>query len=79
MLDSDLGISEFELQSRSYVHFQTNAFGKGMKPLYTSINTIRYYHCCSSTREPSRSGQQNTPTVYDIKQSDGEASVKLEL
>ena len=28
-----LGISEFELQSRYYVHFWTDAFGKGIKSI----------------------------------------------
>ena len=26
-------VSEFELQSRYYIHFQTNTLGKGMNPL----------------------------------------------
>ena len=26
-------VSEFELKSRYYVHFQANTFGKGMNPL----------------------------------------------
>ena len=31
---TDIGIvvSEFEFQSRYYVHFRTNTLGKGMKP-----------------------------------------------
>ena len=33
VLDSDLKISEFELQSDYYLHFQTNTLGKGMNPL----------------------------------------------
>ena len=32
-LDSRIVVSEFELQSRYYVHFRTNTIGKGMKPL----------------------------------------------
>ncbi len=28
--------SEFELQSRYYVHFRTNALGKDIEPLYPS-------------------------------------------
>ena len=31
--DCGIVVSEFELQSRSYVHFRTNTFGKGMNPL----------------------------------------------
>ena len=31
--DCGIGESEFELQSRSYVHFRANTIGKGMKPL----------------------------------------------
>ena len=33
VLDSSLKVSEFELQSYYYVHFQTNTLGKGMNPL----------------------------------------------
>ena len=29
-LDHGIVVSEFKLQSRNYVHFQTNTFGKGM-------------------------------------------------
>ena len=32
-LDCGIVVSEFELQSRYYVHFQTNTFGKGMNSL----------------------------------------------
>ena len=32
-LHNDLKASEFELQLLHYVHFQTNTFGKDMKPL----------------------------------------------
>ena len=32
-LNSRIVVSEFELQSRYYVHFQTNTIGKGMNPL----------------------------------------------
>ena len=31
-LDCDPIVSEFELQSRYYVHFQTNTLAKGMSP-----------------------------------------------
>ena len=30
MMDCNIILSEFELQSQDYVHFQTNSFGKGM-------------------------------------------------
>ena len=32
-MDCEIVISEFELQSRYYMHFPTNTFGKGMNPL----------------------------------------------
>ena len=32
-LDSGIGVSEFELQSRYCVHFRKNTQGKGMNPL----------------------------------------------
>ena len=32
-LDHGIPVSEFELQSLYYVHFQTNTRGKGMNPL----------------------------------------------
>ena len=35
VLDCELKVSEFALQSRYYVHFQTNTLGKGMNPLMT--------------------------------------------
>ena len=31
-MDSRIEVSEFDLQSRYYVHFQTNTLGKGMNP-----------------------------------------------
>ena len=33
MLDSDIIVSEFKLQSCYYVHFQINTVGKGVNPL----------------------------------------------
>ena len=33
VLDSDIVVSEFELQSRYYVHFRTNTHGKGRHTL----------------------------------------------
>ena len=32
-LNCGIVVSEFELQSRYYVHFRTNTFGTGMNPL----------------------------------------------
>ena len=32
-MDCRIVVSEFELQSRNYVHFWTNTLGKGMNPL----------------------------------------------
>ena len=32
-MDCGIVVSEFVLQSRYYVHFQTNTLGKGMNPL----------------------------------------------
>ena len=33
ILGYNILVSDFELQSRYYVHFRANTFGKGMKPL----------------------------------------------
>ena len=33
MLDCDIVVSEFEFQSRNYIHFSTNTLRKGMNPL----------------------------------------------
>ena len=35
-LDCRIAVREFEPQSRYYVYFQTNTFGKGMNPLILS-------------------------------------------
>ena len=32
-MDCGIVVSEFVLQSRYYIHFRANTFGKGMKPL----------------------------------------------
>ena len=34
VLDCSLEVSEFELQSRYYVHFRINTLGKGIEPSY---------------------------------------------
>ena len=33
VMDYEIVVNEFVLQSRYYVHFQTNTLGKGMNPL----------------------------------------------
>ena len=33
VIDCEILLNEFELQSRYYVHFQTNTLGKGVNPL----------------------------------------------
>ena len=38
-LNYEIVVSEFELQSRYYVHFRTNTIGKGMNPFGLN-NTI---------------------------------------
>ena len=48
-LDRELEISEFELQSRYYVHFQANTLGKGMNPLIYQL-WVELYYCCSSKK-----------------------------
>ena len=42
MLDCDIVVSQFELQSSYYVHFRTNTLEKGMKPLthYETSNRL---------------------------------------
>ena len=39
-LDSGIVVSEFELQSRNYVHFRTNTLGKGMNPPHPPIYAL---------------------------------------
>ena len=36
-LDHGIIVSEFELQTRYYVHFRTNTLGKGMNPLILPV------------------------------------------
>ena len=36
VLQCDIVVNEFNLQSRYYVHFKDNTLGKGMKPLFSS-------------------------------------------
>ena len=37
VLDYGIVVSEFELHSRDYVHFQPNTFGKGMNTLILPV------------------------------------------
>ena len=32
-MDFGIVVCEFEIQSRYYIHFRTNTYGKGMNPL----------------------------------------------
>ena len=41
VLDSDILVSKFELQSPYYIHFWTNIFGKGMDPPPIPTLTVR--------------------------------------
>ena len=45
MLDCDVLVKEFNLQSRQYGHFQTNTLGKGfnlLTPLAYLVGTVEY-------------------------------------
>ena len=42
-LDSDIVVSEFELQSRYYIHFWTNALAKSMNSLKCKIDLFSNY------------------------------------
>ena len=51
MLDYDIVVSEFELQSHCYIHFQTNTLGKGMNTLILApSNRLKSITSVSSTR-----------------------------
>ena len=47
VLDSNIEVSQFE-QSHGYIHFLTNALGKGMNPSSPKI-WVKYDHYCLST------------------------------
>ena len=47
VLDCGLEESEFELQSRYNVHFETNTIGTSMKPLYPKL-WVKFYYWCST-------------------------------
>ena len=49
MLDCDIVVSEFELQSRYYVHLRTNTLGKGINLLLPEL-CFKWDHYCSSTK-----------------------------
>ena len=51
VLNSNIEVSEFKLQSHYYIHFQTNTHGKGMNSQYpsnyrlNSTTTVLLWHC----------------------------------
>ena len=45
-----IGVSEFELQSRYYVHFRTNTLKKGMDPLSSHL-WVKEYRCCEKKKD----------------------------
>ena len=48
MLNCDLEVNEFEIQSRYYVPSRTNIFGKGISTLFPQLH-VKKYHYYSST------------------------------
>ena len=48
-MNGGIVVSEFEIQSHYYVHFQTNPLGKGMDPLSSQL-WVKWYHYCYSWR-----------------------------
>ena len=53
-LNSNIGVSEFELQSRYYVHLRTNTLGKGMNTINLPavgemVPLLFCYKCCIVT------------------------------
>ena len=49
MLNCDIVVSKFELQSCYYVYFKI-FLGKAWTPLSPLLLWVKKYHCCSSTR-----------------------------
>ena len=47
-LDCNVGVSKFEPLPRLFIHFQTNAYGKGVNPLIPTKLSNKYNY--SSTR-----------------------------
>ena len=43
MLDYDIIVSEFELQSRYYIHFETHTLRRGMRPFILPTMYLRGY------------------------------------
>ena len=43
MMNYDIFISKFKIQSRYYVHFRTNTLGKGMNSFIPHLS-VNYYH-----------------------------------
>ena len=66
VLDCDIVVSEFELQSRYNIHFHTNTFWKGMTPSYSP----RYgLNSTTTVLLQGRAWRQITHEVwYNIKQ-----------
>ena len=69
-VDCEIIVSEFELQSRYYIHFQANTLGKGMNPLILlryRLNSIKlqlgYYVHLYPGKWLCRRKLQNTPTA----------------
>ena len=50
-MDDGIVVSEFELQSHYYFHFQTNTLGKGMSPLYSILTSDLAKHAIPKTVE----------------------------
>ena len=87
VLDCNIAISEFELQSCYYIHFRTNTVEYKLfySPWYGLNNTTfnlaqsagatEYTDCISAKGQDS----PNECPGYEAKQSDGEVLVMLEL
>ena len=50
VLDCDIEVNEFKLQSCYYVPFQTNTLEKSINPSILSSYGLNSINCCSSTR-----------------------------
>ena len=70
VLDYNIVVSEFELKSRFYVHFQAYTFGN---PISRGCR-IHWLHLCRGVIPPT-----NECPGYNTKQPDSEAPVMLEL
>ena len=47
VLDCNIVVREFDLQSHYYVYFRTNTLGKDMNPLIPQLWFEEYNNCCS--------------------------------